>query len=378
VLTRTWWDAACEFAAALDLDILFTLNAGPGPRDQAGAWTPDNARELLTYTRDRGCPVTAWELGNEINGFIIAHGFTLSGEQYAADMAIARALVDEVDPGALLAGPADIYWPRWGELVSTMPEFLAEGGPLVDVVTWHYYPQQSQKCELVSRLATVDLLLYAENLDEVSHWADEVEGLRDQYAPAAEVWLDETGHALCGGEEGLSDRFVTGFWWLDQLGLMAARGQPVVVRQAFTGGEYRLVDYDTLEPSPDYFNSLLWKRLMGTRALRVTAAAGDFVRLYAHCTAGRSGPVTVLAINLDQTQPTRLAFAGAGAARELYLVTGTDLVGTDIFLGGEPLAVGPDGSPPALSAASVNDPIELPPLSYAFVVLPDADAAACR
>ena len=68
--------------------------------------------------------MTVWELGNEINGFIVAHGFTLSGEQYAADMAVARALVDQVAPGALLAGPADIYWPRWGELISTMPEFL--------------------------------------------------------------------------------------------------------------------------------------------------------------------------------------------------------------------------------------------------------------
>jgi heparanase len=335
------------------------------------------ARRLLEYTRARACPVAVWELGNEINGFVIAHGFALRGADYAADMAVARAMVDEVDPDALLAGPADIYWPVWGEIVSTLPAFLATGGGLVDIVTWHYYPQQSSKCEIASRRAAVDTLLDPRNLDEISRWAEEVESLRDAHAPRAAVWLDETGHALCGGEPGLSDRFVTGFWWLDQLGLVAARGQPVVVRQTLTGGRYQLIDNASLAPSPDYFNSLLWKRLMGERSLRAVASGGGLLRVYAHCTPARPGAITALAINLDPERKVQLSFDGIPGEREVYLVTGPDLISAELRLNGVSLAVADDGSVPPLPAAEGQDPVVVPPLSYAFVVLPAAAAPAC-
>ncbi len=143
VLNRELWDGACDFARELGLEILFTLNAGPGPRNADRNWIPDNARELIEYTRAQGCPVVLWELGNEINGFVAIHGadFRIDGQHYARDMETARNLVDQVDPGSLLAGPSSAFWPVWGEMFAVMPEFMEHGGDLVDVVTWHYYPQ---------------------------------------------------------------------------------------------------------------------------------------------------------------------------------------------------------------------------------------------
>ena len=70
------------------------------------------------------------------------------------------------------------------------------------------------------------------NLDEAGHWAGKVNGWRDRYAPGKAVWLGETGNAQYGGEPGLSDAYLGGLWWLDQLGLMARLGQEVVVRQS--------------------------------------------------------------------------------------------------------------------------------------------------
>src|SRR5262249_3929689 len=66
VLTRAEWDGAVDFARALDFQIAFTLNAGPGPREN-GAWRPDDARPLVELAASRGDPVALWELGNEIN-----------------------------------------------------------------------------------------------------------------------------------------------------------------------------------------------------------------------------------------------------------------------------------------------------------------------
>jgi len=406
VLTRDRWDAAAGFAHDLGLEVVFTLNAGPGPRDPLGQWTPDNAEELVEYTAARGYPVATWELGNEINFHWADHGLCLDAEDYARDFAAARSLVDAAHPRARLAGPSNLFWPVWGEPPPigcdfSTTAFLALAGDLVDVVAWHYYPQQSdaESCVVRDRPADVDTLFDAANLDAVLASAQAIRSARDESAPDAEAWLTETGHALCGGQDGLSDTFASSFWWLDQLGLLAKRGQKVVVRQTLTGGSYDMIDSRTLEPNPDYWSSLLWKRLMGTRALDLAVDAGPALRAYAHCAADRAGPVgavTVLLINLGDEETRPLAIGRAGGARELYQVTGRmpSSLGeclddpltvaderpddcSELVVNGVTLQAADDGSPPPIEPAFVEDPIRLAPRSYAFVVLTEADAPAC-
>jgi hypothetical protein len=198
------------------------------------------------------------------------------------------------------------------------------------------------------------------------------------------VWLGETGSAQCGGEPGLSDAYVSGFWWVDQLGVMARRGEPVSIRQSLSGANYGLLDDDTLVPRPDYWNSLLWRRLMGTVVLDAEVTdSDDRVRAYAHCTrsgASGAGPgaVTLVAINLSQTDAATLQVAGASTSgAEVYLMTASDLASKVGLLNGTALAAAADGSPPAFAGASLTGSLKLPPTSYAFVVLPSAGAAAC-
>jgi hypothetical protein len=148
---------------------------------------------------------------------------------------------------------------------------------------------------------------------------------------------------------------------------MARLGQEVVVRQSLTGMDYGLLDEGTLEPRPDYWNSLLWKRLMGPRVLAATAGGegADRLRVYAHA-GSEPGAFTVLAINLDPERDALLDFSGLeGRGREVYAVTAPDPLGGAVLLNGEELALSGE-SLPALRGVR-QDEVRLAPLSYAFV-----------
>lgn len=60
----------------------------------------------------------------------------------------------------------------------------------------------------------------------------------------------ETASAFGGGSPLLSNRFVSGFIWLDKLGMAASNNISVVIRQSFIGGNYGLVDCRSLSPTP--------------------------------------------------------------------------------------------------------------------------------
>ena len=379
VFTAQHLDSIAEFAQAMGFEIFFTLNAGPGPRDE-GKWQPDNARELMTYTAQHHYPVTVWEFGNEMNGYLINYFMTVRPKQYTEDMTALVALRNEITPGIPVAGPSPAFWPVIGEPFKVLEDYLRLGGHLFDIVTWHYYPQQSKRCPITTLPARKGNALFAPFLNEAGNFADTAGSYRDQYAPNAEVWLGETGNAQCGGAPGISDRFVAGFWWLDQLGLMATKGHPVVVRQTLAGSDYGMINDETLNPNPDYWNSLLWKRLMGDRVL-ATSAEQSPVRLrhYAHCNPDGGGKVTVLLLNLDRELSARVRLADLGiAGAEAYLLTAPDLFGYEIKLNGELLKTDDDGTPPEFTSQKISgDFIEIPPTAYGFFVI-DADVSACK
>lgn len=58
--------------------------------------------------------------------------------------------------------------------------------------------------------------------------------------------------------------------------------------------------------------------------------------------------------------------------------TAPDPTGVEVRLNDEVLEVAPDGSLPELAALSLRGDVVLPPVSYAFIVVPHAAAAACQ
>jgi len=390
VLTARRWDQVAAFARAADLKIMFTLNAGPSARAENGAWNPDNARSLIAYTRAHGYPVEVWELGNEINAFPLTHGRWLTGARYASDVRSARALLDELhDPGRL-AGVGSAYWPVLGEGHAVLDDTLRAAGGALDIVTWHYYPQQSHRCPLATRRASARLTAAPERLGEVDRWAERVETAAREHAPHAAVWLGETASAQCGGEEGVSDSFADALWWLDELGRMSRRGQPVVVRQTLSGSDYGLVDDRTLQPNPSYWASWIWRNMMGTRVLDVAVEpAAPAVRAYAHCLRAGAGAasngVALLLLNIHPTEGTTVRL-GAGAAQGIRVLQlqADALDSRTVRLDGAPLATAADGSLPAFDTLAADGgardarAVTLPPMSATFVAIPGASAACGR
>jgi len=153
----------------------------------------------------------------------------------------------------------------------------------------------------------------------------------------------------------------------------------VTVRQTLSGSNYGLINDETLTPHPDYWASVLWRRLMGQRVLGVTRTEVDeSVRLYAHCAYQRPGAVAVLAINLDPDNGVRLDIDGLGGPKELYLLTASSIDSAEIMLNGTVL-LDDDGDLPELSPERIGTrPADLPPRSIAFVVFAGANAAACQ
>jgi heparanase 1 len=386
VLTRAQWDAVNAFATATGMRVIFTIDAGPGPRDSTLAWTPDNARTLLSYTTGQGYPIALWELGNEVDAFPLTHGlsFEISPKQFAQDLAAARALIASTTPGIPLGAPSSAYWPALGEVIPFTAALMDAGGASLDVVTWHYYPMQSDRCPIATRRADAALMFDPATLDEIDTWAAQVEDA----AQGKPVWLGETGNAQCGGEPGVSGTFVAGFWWLDELARVARRGEPVIVRQTLSGSDYGLIDDATLSPRPDYWTSVLWRNLMGTHVLDASSGGDPLLRLYAHCTrAGApdqtSGSVTLVAVNLDPSSGVELDLDELGGDQaDLYVLTADSLSSTSVALNATTLVEGGDGSLPALAPRPVTRTAgalraTFPPASYGFVVLPGAAAPGC-
>jgi heparanase 1 len=329
-----------------------------------------------------GYDVAFWELGNEWDRFPIILGVPATPELAITDFAAARSLLREFYDEFLLGGTSGAYWPSIGELFAFTGPFLElGGGDFLDVVTWHYYPTQSERGGVLRTDAWErGILLDPQQLDNALRWADDVIGHRDEHAPTLPVWLGESGHAQFGGQPDASDSYESTFWWLDQLGALATRNVQVSVRQTLSGSNYGLLDDITLDPRPDYWASVLWRRLMGRRVLKVTRSdVSDLVRVYAHCSYQRPGALTLLAINLGSDDSVRIELDGVeGSDKELYLLTSDALFSKDLMLNGK-LLRDQDGVLPPLEPARIGrGPAELPPLAMAFIVYPNADASVCQ
>jgi heparanase 1 len=180
-------------------------------------------------------------------------------------------------------------------------------------------------------------------------------------APQARIVLSETATTGDGGCVNLSNTFAAGFFWVDQLGLTASEGYWKVYRQDLVGfsgingassyalagppgwvGDMaanhssRLRRWPTgpLQANPDFFTSILWKRLVGHRvlwsslgadAVRNRNLANDSgVRVYGACSAD---PATAGQVALAFLNPTAGAVvlavptAMAVAPRTIWLLS---------------------------------------------------------
>lgn len=192
---------------------------------------------------------------------------------------------------------------------------------------------------------------------------------------------DRCGHAVS----------TAGFWYVNEVGYLAAHGYTVMIRQDLAGGDYGLVDLvlgsegEVVDyaPNPDYWTLLVMKQLLSPWVLGAAVSGGGFnatgVQAWAWCNyAGATGPTGVVVAvsnfnNASVTLDIALTAGGAVTAAEVYVLQapGDDLTSQTMLLNGEPIVMQPGYHPPPLVGAPVpvGQPIVWPALSYGFVNL---------
>lgn len=136
------------------------------------------------------------------------------------------------------------------------------------------------------------------------------------------------------------------------------------------------LDEQTLDPRPNYWAAVLWKRLMALRSLDPGIAPTDRLRVYAQCMNASSGGVTLLVLNVDKKSETSLKLP---VSAERYTLSSPDLFSTTVLLNGKELKAGADDTIPVIEGQRLNSgTITFAPLTITFLALPSAGNPQCR
>ena len=383
VLSHRQWKGVIDFARAVDAELVTSFATGAGTRDAAGVWTPDQARQLLAYTRSNGGSIAAAEFMNEPN--IAAIGGAPAGYDAAAygrDFQLFRRFAKETAPAMLILGPGSVAERESSGVGHGIPgmlatrDLLAASGPGIEAFSYHHYGTVSQRCAGIGMAQTTpEAALSEEWLGRTDHTLSFYRRLRDEFAPGTPFWLTEVADAACGGNP-WGGTFLDTFRYLDQLGRLARQDVKVVAHNTLVASDYGLLDDKDLTPKPNYWGALLWRKLMGTTVLESGVPIEAGLHVYAHCLRSRPGGVALLAINNDKASARTLAVPVAGRR---YTLSSPNLEDRHVQLNGAPLALGDHDALPALvgvSTAAGN--ITLAPATITFLALPGAGNQACR
>jgi len=274
-------------------------------------------------------------------------------------------------PGGVGEGAEGLISPRFKMNMIKSEDILKGTGPIFDAFSYHFYGSVSKRC---GGTMTVEKSLTPEWLGSTDKSEEYYAQLRDTYIPAKPMWLNETAEAACGGDL-LAAQFVDTFRFVNQLGTLAQKGVKVVMHNTLAASDYGLLDESTLEPRPDYWAGVLWKRMMGTTVLKPQAQSDASVRVYALCMRDVPGGVAMVAMNTDGKAKHSIAIS---TPAERYTLTSDALTSNAVSLNGVVLHANADGSLPALNNQHVKaGRIELDPVSIAFLAVPLAKNPAC-
>ena len=384
VLTTDQWRGVVAFSKAVDAPIVTSFAASSGTREE-GQWVPAQAQRLLDLTRAEGGALFAAEFFNEPNVVAAVHGIPpgYAAEDYGRDFRVfaewARSAAPEMQvlgPGGVNEDPEQVETLRrvmGSYLLSS--DLMSQNPDSVDVVSYHYYGAISQRCAAmgISSGADPSQALAAEWLDKTGHDADAYAALRDQFEPGKPIWLTETAQAACGGSPWAST-FLDSFRYLNQLGLLAQKGVQVVMHNTLSASDYALIDQDTLEPRPNYWSAVLWRKLMDRTVLASPPATAPTLKTYAHCLRNAEGGVGILAINTgDQPGVVEL-----GAAADIWVMTADQLDSSIVSVNGATPSVTPEGDIAGLTPVTTEGRLTVPSHAIAFAAVAAAEHPECR
>uniref|UniRef100_H2YI60 Uncharacterized protein n=1 Tax=Ciona savignyi TaxID=51511 RepID=H2YI60_CIOSA len=267
--------------------------------------------------------------------------------------------------------------------------FLQTASQSMSKITFHHYYMNG-------RTATVDDFTNPKTLGGLAKQIQQMVDVQQQWAPGTSVWIGETASAYGGGAKGISNSYVDGITWLDKLGMSSKMGVEMVIRQTFLESNYALIDTN-FDPLPDYWLTLLYKRLVGNKVLNATASkcrkgqcfafGKGSVRIYAHCAKEKfkRGSVVLYFINL---WPRRLHLSfhlPENSIGYMYLLKpgeSGNLTSTSVRLNGKVLRLTSSNSIPPLPPKRIEQSklrraLSVPSLTFGFLVLEGVNARAC-
>ncbi|XP_072595839.1 inactive heparanase-2 isoform X1 [Vulpes vulpes] len=390
ILTARSLDKLYNFADCSGLHLIFALNALR--RNPNNSWNSSSALSLLKYSASKKYNIS-WELGNEPNNYRIMHGRAVNGSQLGKDYIQLKSLLQPIR----IYSRASLYGPNIGRprknVIALLDGFMKVAGSTVDAVTW-------QHCYIDGRVVKVMDFLKTRLLDTLSDQIRKIQKVVNTYTPGKKIWLEGVVTTSAGGTNNLSDSYAAGFLWLNTLGMLANQGIDVVIRHSFFDHGYNHLVDQNFNPLPDYWLSLLYKRLIGPKVLAVHVAGlqrkprpgrviRDKLRIYAHCTNHHNhnyvrGSITLFIINLHRS---RKKIKLAGTLRDKlvhqYLLQpyGQEgLKSKSVQLNGQPLVMVDDGTLPELKPRPLRPgrTLVIPPVTMGFYVVKNVNALACR
>ncbi|HEX4285405.1 MAG TPA: hypothetical protein VHZ28_09930 [Terracidiphilus sp.] len=382
VLTRAQWKGVLDFADAVDAKLVTSFAVSQGVRDSTGLWTPVEAEKILNYTRRAGGSIAAAEMFNEPT--FASMGGAPKGYDAAAYARDARAFHDYIKkaaPDLVILGPGSIGELSFGQMpgmhILRSEQMLQQQGPgQIDAFSYHFYPAVSQRCARMGvGGTTTDAALSHDFLMRTDRDEAFYAALRDRFEPGKAIWLTETGEAACGGDPWAST-FADSFRYLYQLATLARHGVQTVMQNTLNASDYALIDESTLQPRPNYWAALLWRRLMGTTVLDAGESMKPDVYIYAHCLRGKPGGVALLTINADKAQAHNLTVPEKSTR---FTLASNDLLSSSVELNGANLALTSTGDlPPLDGAEQASGQVSLAAASITFLAIPGAHNPACR
>jgi hypothetical protein len=387
VLTRSEWKSVIDFSRSVGAKLVTSFAISAGVRDSSGVWTPDQARKLVTYTKEAGGDIAAAEFFNEPDMPVFGGAPTgYDAADYARDFAIFRKFATANAPNMAIVGPGSVgegvLQPLMSGVttagfVSTNDMLSAYPPPKFDIFSYHFYGAASIRCISMGAGAqtTPEAALSEAWLARADTSYDfYVRGLRDRYEQGQPVWITETADTACGGNPWAST-FLDSFRFLDQLARMARHGVSAVFHNTLASSEYGLLDQNTFTPRPNYWSALLWRKLMGSTVLDAGPLLPS-LHLYAHCLRDLAGGVTLLAINLSRTETKIIDLP---IAAEIYALTAPEPGKDEVQLNGQPLRLSSDDELPDLRGKRAPaGHIDLEPASISFLVLDNTGNKACE
>ncbi|KAG8435458.1 hypothetical protein GDO86_013407 [Hymenochirus boettgeri] len=402
-LTARSLDKLYNFVDCSGLHLIFGLNALR--RNSDNSWNSSSVLSLLKYSASKKYNIS-WELGNEPNNYRSLNCRGVNGSQLGKDYIQLKNLLQSIRTYYR----AHLYGPNIGRpkknVVALLDGFMKVGGNVVDAVTWQQGIRNFifLKTKIVyyidGRVNKLMDFMKTRLLDALSDQIRKIQKVVNLYTPGKKVWLGGVGSPSSRGTNNFSDTYAAGFLWLNTLGMAANQGIDVVIRHSFFDHGYSQLVDQNFNPLPDYWLSLLFKKLVGRKVLAVHVAGiqrkhrpgkviRDKLRIYAHCTSYHNhhyvrGSITLYIINLHRSRK-KIKLAGTLRDRIVhqYLLQPFGAEGIQsklVQLNGQPLALIDDGTLPQLKPRQIRPgrTLIIPPLNIGFYVVKNVNAEACR